>query len=152
MILTPNVPKSVRNWALCRTRARDLEHSIEQASKGYCFSLGSYWALKSMGRKKFCEEVVEPELRRMERRRRHYLALAEAIEGSADPQRYLLGKTEMLEMIGHTLHFTKDRKETFLTLTHCSSDGEYLFGPGDGDLAKSIDALTLLSFGFGRSF
>lgn len=151
MILTPNVPNSVRNWALCRAGIRDLEHSIEHASKGYCFSLGSYWALKSMGRKKFCEEVVKPELRRLERRRRRYLALAEAIEASADPQKYLLGKTEMLNMIGHTLHFTKDRKETFLTLTHCSSDGEYLFGPGDAVLEENIDALTLLSFGFGRS-
>ena len=151
MIPTPNVPKSVRNWAVCRVNVRDLEHSIEHASKGYCFSLGSYWALKSMGRKKYLEKVVEPERRRLERRRRHYLALAEAIEGSADPQRYLLGKTEMLEMIGHTLHFTKDRKETFLTLTHCSSDGEYLFGPGDAVPEEDIDALTLLSFGFGRS-
>lgn len=150
MILTPNVPKSVRNWALCRVNVRDLEHSIRQISKG-CFSFGSYWALKSMGRKKYQEKVVEPELRRLKRRHLRYLTLAGAIESSGAPQKYLLGKKEMLELIGHTLHFTMARRETYLTLTHCSSDGECLFGPRDVIPAGDIDALTLLSFGFGRS-
>ena len=150
MILTPNVPRSVRNWALCRVNARDLEHAIGQISKGCC-SFGSYWALKSMGKKKYMEKVVEPRLHRLKRQHRRYLALAEAIESSGAPQKYLLGKTEMLELIGHTLHFTRARKETYLTLTHCSSDGECLFSPGDGARAERIDVLTLLSFGFGRS-
>ena len=150
MILTPNVPKSVRNWALCRVNVRDLEHSIRQISKG-SFSFGSYWALKAMGKKKYLEKVVEPELRRLKRRHRRYLALAEAIESSGAPRKYLLGKAEMLDLIGHTLHFTMSRREMYLTLTHCSSDGERLFGPGDDIRADDIDALTLLSYGFGRS-
>lgn len=149
MILEPNVPKSVRNWAACRVRIRRTEHLIERLSAGHPTNYREFGELKALGREKFIAQFAIPEVRRLGRRIRRYRAIAEALESQSEPQKHLLGKREMLGLIGNTLHFTRHHKETFLTLQHCSADGERLFGtfaPEDG-----IDALDLLGFGFGRA-
>ena len=148
MILEPNVPKSVRNWAACQVCIRRLETVIALLSAGKPTCLGESWRLRQLGREKFITQVAEPKLRRLKRRVRRCRALAGAIESQYEPQKHLLGKREFLELIGSTLHFTTRHKETFLTLQSCSSDGERICcGSHDG----GIDPLDLLSFGFGRA-
>ena len=148
MILEPNVPKSVRNWAACQVRIRKAEHLIERLSAGRPTTYRQFGELKALGREKFTAQVAIPERRRLERLIRRYRAIAEATEAQGEPQKHLLGKREMLELIGNTLHFTLHRKETFLTLQSCSADGERIYC----DLDKGgIDALDLLNFGFGRA-
>ena len=160
MILEPNVPKSVRNWAVCQVRIRKAEHLIERLSTGHPTTYRQFCSLKVLGSKGFTALVVIPELRRLERLIRRHRTIAEAIEAQGEPEKHLLGKREMLELIGSTLHFTSHHRETFLTLQYCSSDGERLFFNGDsgehtvsGDFNSSggIDALDLLGFGFGRA-
>lgn len=160
MILEPNVPKSVRNWAACRVRIRKAEHLIERLSAGQPITYRQFYSRKALGLEEFTAQVAIPELRRLERLIRRHRAIAEAIEAQGEPETHLLGKREMLELIGHTLHFTRHHKETFLTLQYCSADGERLFCKGDygshikpcdSDNSSGIDALDLLSFGFGRA-
>lgn len=149
MILEPNVPESVRHWAVCRVRIRRAEQLIERLSAGHPTTYRQFGELKALGREKFIAQVAEPALRRLERRKSRCRVIAEALEAQCEPQKHLLGKREMLELVGRTLHFTLHHAETYLTLQCCSADGERLFGtfvPRDG-----IDALDLLSFGFGRA-
>ena len=162
MILEPNVPKSVRNWAACRVRIRKAERLIEQLSAGHPNTYRQFCSLKVLRRKEFTTQVAIPELRRLGKRVRRYRAIAEAIEAQGgDPGKYLLSQREMLELIGSTLHFITSRhKEIFLTLQYCSPDGKRLFFKGDSgenimpsdfNNIGGIDALDLLSFGFGRA-
>ena len=148
MILEPNVPKSVRNWAACQVCIRRLETVIALLSAGKPTCLSESWRLRQLGREKFISQVAEPELRRLKRRVRFYHAIVEAIESQCEPRKHLLCKREFLELIGNTLHFTTRHKETFLTLQSCSSNGERIHGDPHDD---GIDPLDLLSFGFGRA-
>ena len=60
-----------------------------------------------------------------------------------------MSRREMLELIGHTLHYTdRRREEVYCTLLYCSSDGKKLFSK-DHDL-NGLDELDLLGFGFGH--
>lgn len=159
MILEPNVPKSVRNWAACQVRIRKLEHLIERLSAGHPTTYRQFGALKALGREEFIVQVAGPEVRRLKRQNRRYRLLVRTLKALAEPQKHLLGKREMLELIGNTLHFTEHRADTFLTLQYCSADGESINGKtGNGKRifceyhdSDGIDALDLLSFGFGRA-
>jgi len=153
MILEPNVPNPVRKWAVCRVGIRKSEYLIERLSAGSPTSYRQVGALKTLGRAKFIAQVAEPELRRLERRCRRYRVIAQALETLCAPQKYLLDKRGMLEMIGNTLHFSLHHNELYMTLQYCSPDGERLFGSASDEcgFAKGIDALALLSLGFGRA-
>ena len=152
MILEPNVPKYARNWAVCQVMLARTERALMSLRVGKPTTLSESWFIKFKGREKFIEEVARPAIPRLERGCRRYRAIAEAIEAQGDPEKHLLSQREMLELIGNTLHFTsrnKLLKETFLTLQSCSPDGERLFGSFPAE--NGIDALDLLSLGFGRA-
>ena len=155
MIHEPNVPKSVRNWAVCQVRIRDAEYDMAQLAAGRPLDFRQFHSLKALGREKFTALVVEPELRRLERLRRRCRILARALEADGDPRRYLLAKREMLGLVGNTLHCVWRRRELFLTPDHCSLDGERIFNrefePRKRLNREGFAALDLLSLGFGRA-
>ena len=149
MILDPNVPKYVRNWATCQLYLRAAEQSLKCLVDGRptCFIDAMF--IKFKGREKFIAEVAKPRIPKLERRCRHYRALIRALATHGSPLPYLMSRREMRELIGHTLHYTDRRRaEVFETLLSCSPDGKKLFSKGH-DL-NGLDELDLLSFGFGR--
>ena len=152
MILEVNVPKTIRNWAICQVYLRDTEDVIETLAGGHPLCPGHYGVIKGSGKAWFLEHIAKPQIRRLERRCRRYRALAQAIEERFSPREYLAARREMLEMIGSTLHYTRHGREVFETLQGCTEDGEKLFSRihlEDSD--DEIDALMLLSLGFGRT-
>ena len=169
MVLEPNVPRSVRNWALCQVMLREEELAAEKLAAGQLTSIRQVAFLKTQGRRAFIEQVARPEFRRLETRMRRYRAVARAVESRCDPRKYLLGTREQLELIGHTLHCSCrtvrthhvtglpelcPRTEMFVTLQYCSSDGKYLFSETFdpyGPVDVGIGPLDLLSLGFGRA-
>ena len=148
MILEPNVPNSVRNWARCQVEIHGAEYVLARWNAGEAARMCEHWLLKSEGREKFIEKVVKIKSPRLERRCRRYRAIARAIEARVDPRQYLLGKREVPELIGSTLHYSQNHAEVFETLLYSSRDGEQLFTHGD---PNGLDALDLLARGFGRS-
>ena len=150
MILDPNVPKYVRNWARCQVTLRFLEHKLECLAAGAPSGFIESMFIKIKGREKFIEERAKPQIPKLERRCRRYRALIRALAAHGSPLQYLLSRREMRELIGHTLHYTDRRRcENYLTLQYCSSDGKKLFGK-DHDL-NGLDELDLLAFGFGHA-
>ena len=149
MILEPNVPNSVRNWARCQVNLRRWEAILKQWCAGEPVGMGEHFLLLKEGRENFIEKVVKPKTPRLERRCRRYRAIARAIEARVDPRQYLLGKREMPELIGSTLHYSQNHAEVFETLFYSSRDGEQLFTHGD---LNGLDALDLLARGFGRGW
>jgi len=152
MILEVNVPKTIRNWAVCQVNLRNAEQSMEQLAKGQTGDPNHYWLIKSRGKAWFIEHVITRRIRRQERRCRRYRTLMQAIEARFTPREYLAARREMLEMIGSTLHYTRNGREVFETLQYGSEDGEKLFSRihREGS-SQEIDALMLLSLGFGRT-
>ena len=149
MILEPNVPKYVRNWATCQVTLRFLEHKLECLAAGAPSGCIEAMFIKFRGREKFIEELAKPQIPKLERRCRRYRALIRALTTHGSPLQYLLSRREMRELIGHTLHYTdRRRNEVFETLQSCSRDGKKLFSK-DHDL-NGLDELDLLSFGFGH--
>ena len=161
MVLEPNVPESVRNWALCQVMLREEELAAETLAAGHLTSFRQVAFLKTKGRRAFIEQVAIPELRRLERRMRRYRAAARALESRCDPRKYLLGTREQLELIGHTLHCSCrtvrthhvtglpklcPRAEMFVTLQYCSLDGKHLHSE-----FRDLGPLDLLCLGFGRA-
>ena len=152
MILEVNVPKTIRNWAVCQVSLRNVEQCLEQLAKGQTGDPNHYWLIKSRGRAWFIEHVITRRIHRLERRCRRYRALAQTIEARFTPQAYLPNRRELVEMVGNTLHYTLRGREVFETLQYCSKDGEKLFSEiHQRDEENGIDAVTLLSLGFGRS-
>ena len=152
MILEVNVPKTIRNWAVCQVNLRNAEQRMAQLAKGQTGDPNHYWLIKSRGRAWFIEHVITHRIRRLERRCRRYRALAQAIEARFSPRDYLPARRELVEMIGNTLHYTLRGREVFETLQYCSRDGEKLFSDIHRKAEENgIDAVTLLSLGFGRS-
>lgn len=96
--------------------------------------------------------IVEPEIRRLKRTCSRYRVLAQTIEARFTLQAYLPNRRELVEMIGNTLHYTRRGREVFETLQYCTEDGEKLFSDIHRKSEENgIDAVTLLSLGFGRS-
>ena len=70
----------------------------------------------------------------------------------------MLSKTEALDLIGSTLHYRVRGRDVYDTLLRCSEDGEQIFSSRfngtEGKFLKaeseSLDALSLLSLGFGN--
>ena len=152
MILEVNVPKTIRNWAVCQVNVRNAEQRLEQLAKGQTGDPNHYWLIKSRGKAWFIEHVITRRIHRQERRCRRYRALAQAIEASFSPREYLAARREMVEMVGKTLHYTQNGREVFETLQYCSKNGEKLFSSiHEEDSEEEIDALMLLSLGFGRT-
>ena len=150
MILEPNVPNYVRNWAVCQLNLRCAERALKslRAGEPSCFIESMFIRFK--GREKFIVERAKPQIPKLERRCRRYRALIRALAVHGSPLQYLLSRREMRELIGHTLHYTdRRRNEVYLTLQYCSSDGKKLFGR-DHDL-NGLDELDLLGFGFGHA-
>ena len=147
MILEVNVPKTIRNWAVCQVNLRSAELRIDRLAGGHPLCPGHYGVIKGSGKAWFLEHIAKPEIRRLERRCRRYRALAEAIEERFSPREYLPARRQMVEMTCKTLHYTRNGREIFDTLQYCSEDGEKLFSRIHGE----IDALELLSLGFGRT-
>ena len=152
MILEVNVPKTIRNWAVCQVNLRNAEQRIETLAAGHPLCPGHYGVIKGSGKAWFLEHIAKPEIRRLERRCRRYRALVQSIEDRQDPERYLPARREMAEMTGKTLHYTRNGREVFETLQYGSEDGEKLFSRihREGS-SQEIDALMLLSLGFGRT-
>jgi len=149
MILEPDVPKYVRNWAVCQVNLRCAERALESLITGEptCFIESMFIKLK--GQKKFIEERAKPQIPKLERRCRRYRALIRALAAHGSPLQYLLSRREMRELIGHTLHYTDRRRyEIYRTLQYCSSDGKKLFSQGWDPTGS--DELDLLGFGFGH--
>ncbi len=151
MILEPNVPKYARNWALCQVNLRCAERALQwlRAGEPTCFIESMF--IKFKGRQKFIEEVAKPRIPKLERRCRRYRALIRALAAHGSPLQYLLSRSEMRELIGHTLHYTDRRRcENYRTLLYCSSDGKKLFGDHENSDPNGYDELDLRSFGFGH--
>ena len=161
MVLEPNVPRSVRSWALCQVMLREEELAAETLAAGHLTSFRQVAFLKTAGRRAFIEKVARPGFRRLETRMRRYRAVARALESRCDPRKYLLSTREQLELVGHTLHCScrtvrRDhvtgfpelgkRSEMFVTLTYCSLDGKHLHSE-----FRDLGPLDLLCFGFGRT-
>ena len=152
MILEPNVPKYARNWATCQVMLARTERALMSLRVGKPTTLSESWFIKFKGREKFIEEVARPAIPRLERGCRHYRALIRALTTHGSPLQYLFSRREMLELIGVTLHYTDRRSnEIYRTLLYCSPDGKRLFCDLDNGESNGIDALDLLSFGFGRA-
>ncbi|MBQ9337794.1 MAG: hypothetical protein IJS14_10930 [Lentisphaeria bacterium] len=152
MILEVNVPKTIRNWAVCQVNLHHAEQRMEMLAGGQTGDPNHHWLIKARGRAWFIEHIVEPKIRRLKRACRRYRALAEAIEVRFDPQGYLADRNELVDMIGSTLHYTRRGREVFETLQYCSEDGQKLFSNLHQEARDDgIDAVTLLSLGFGRS-
>ena len=115
---------------------------------GHPLCPGHYGVIKGSGKAWFLEHIAKPEIRRLERRCRRYRALAQAIEARFFPREYLAAPRELVEMIGSTLHYTRHGREVFETLQYCSQDGKKLFSHIH---REGIDAVKLLSLGFGRT-
>ncbi len=147
MILEVNVPKTIRNWAVCQVYLRDAEDRMETLAAGHPLGPGHYGTIQCCGRAWFIEHVAKPAIRRMERRCRRYRALAQTIEARFSPRDYLPARRELVEMIGNTLHYTRHGREVFETLQYCSKDGKKLFSHIH---PEGIDAVEMLSLGFGR--
>ncbi|MBQ6598141.1 MAG: hypothetical protein IJH79_11370, partial [Lentisphaeria bacterium] len=105
MILEVNVPKTIRNWAVCQVNLRNAEQRIETLAAGHPLCPGHYGVIKGSGKAWFLEHIAKPEIRRLERRCRRYRALAQAIEACFTPREYLATCRELVEMIGSTLHY-----------------------------------------------
>lgn len=152
MILEPNVPKYVRNWAVCQVNLRCAERALTRLISGEPTTLSESWFIKFRGREKFIEEVAKPSIPKLERRCRHYRALIRALTTHGSPLQYLFSRREMLGIIGLTLHYTDRRSnEIYRTLLYCSSDGKKLFSDHDNGDPNGYDELDLLSFGFGHT-
>lgn len=147
MILEVNVPKTIRNWAVCQVNLRSAELRIETLAAGHPLCPGHYGVIKGCGKAWFLEHIAKPEIRRLERRCHRYRVLVQTIEEHFSPREYLPAPREMVEMTGKTLHYTRNGREIFETLQYCSGDGEKLFSR----IHHEIDALRLLSLGFGRT-
>ena len=148
MILEVNVPKTIRNWAVCQVSLRNVEQCLEQLAKGQTGDPNHYWLIKYRGKAWFIEHVINRRIRRQERRCCRYRALMQAIEARFSPREYLAARREILEMIGTTLHYTRHGREVFETLLYCSQDGKKLFSHIH---REGIDAVKMLSLGFGRT-
>ena len=151
MILEPNVPKYVRNWATCQVELHRAEQVLKWYAAGEPATLSQSWFIKFKGREKFIAEVAKPQIPKLERRCRHYRALIRALASHGSPLPYLLSRRETRELIGHTLHYTDRRHgEVYRTLLYCSPDGKKLFGDRGNSDPNGYDELDLLGFGFGR--
>jgi len=70
-----------------------------------------------------------------------------------------LSKHEALNLIGSTLHYRIQGRDVYDTLLRCSEDGEQIFSSrfngAEGKFltveAAWLDAMSLLSLGFGKS-
>jgi hypothetical protein len=146
MILKPNVPKRVRNWAACQIRIRSAENVANRLAAGQPTTMSQFGSLKALGRQRFVTEVAAPLLHRLKRQLRRYRSLAAALESDGDPRRHLLDRPAILDLIGTTLNYPRKNAVVFETMRYCSPDGEKLFGMFH---PNGLDALELLGLGYG---
>ena len=167
MILEQNVPAPVRTWALCQVSIRRCERAIRLLEAGEPVDYRTFALIRAQGRARYREKWCRPEIARLKRRCARYRVLADRIRRAAGitPEKRLLSKTEALNLIGSTLHYTVHGRDVYDTLLRCSEDGERIFSsiydsPGGtvvsatsvtGIGGKWLDALSLLSLGFGNA-
>ena len=161
MILEQNVPAPIRTWAACQVKIRRCECAIRHLEAGEPVDFRTFAMIRALGRVRYREEWCTPEIARLERRCTRYRILADRIRSEAGitPETRLLSKTEALNLIGSTLHYSVRGKDVYDTLLRCSEDGERLFsarfngteGKFLREEEESLDALSLLSLGFGNA-
>ena len=161
MIIEQNVPTPVRIWAECQVEIRNNERTIRLLEDGKPIDFSSYASIKVIGLARYREECCKPKIARLKRRCTKYRALADRIrlEASNPPENWLLLKREALNLIGSTLHYEVRGRDVYDTLLRCSEDGEQIFSSrfngAEGKFLKSeaewMDALSLLSLGFGKA-
>ena len=160
MIIEQNVPTPVRTWAECQVEIRNNERTIRLLEDGKPIDYSSYASIKVMGRARYREECCKPKIAELKQRNARRRELADKIcrESEISPENWLLSKREALNLIGSTLHYTVRAKDVYDTLLRCSEDGEQIFSSrfngAEGKFLKaeseSLDALSLLSLGFGN--
>ena len=161
MIIEQNVPTPVRTWAECQVEIRSNERIIRILENGKPIDYNSYASIKVIGRARYREECCKPKIAELKRRCTECRELADKLrqEAGSAPENWLLSKHEALNLIGSTLHYTVRGKDVYDTLLRCSEDGEQIFSSkfsgADGKFlqpeADWLDALTLLSLGFGKA-
>ena len=160
MILEQNVPAPIRTWAACQVKIRRCERAIRLLEAGEPVDFRTFATMKALGRARYREEWCKPEIARLKRRCARYRVLAGRLRRTAGitPETRLLSKTEALDLIGSTLHYRVRGRDVYDTLLRCSEDGEQIFSSRfngtEGKFLKaeseSLDALSLLSLGFGN--
>ena len=167
MILEQNVPAPVRTWASCQVSIRRHERAIRLLEAGEPVDYRTFAMIRALGRARYREEWCRPEIVRLKRRCARYRVLADRIRRAAGitPENRLLSKSEALNLIGSTLHYTVRGRDVYDTLLRCSEDGERIYSsiydsPGGTVVSaatvthiggKWLDALSLLSLGFGNA-
>ena len=161
MIIEQNVPTPVRTWAECQVEIRNNERIIRILEDGKPIDYRSYASIKVMGRVRYREECCKPKIAELKRRCAECRELADKLrqEAGSAPENWLLSKHEALNLIGATLHYRIKGKEVYDTLLRCSEDGEQIFSSkfngAEGKFltveSKWLDALSLLSLGFGKT-
>ena len=151
MIIEQNVPAYVRTWACCQVKIRSNERTIRLLEDGRIIDYASFVSIKILGRAKYREEC-KPKIAALKRRNAKYRDLAERScqKNSNPPENWLLSKREVLNMIGSTLRYRIHGKEVYDTLLRCSEDGERIFS-SKYNSSSGLDALSLLSLGFGKA-
>jgi len=161
MIIEQNVPTPVRAWAECQVEIRNNERTIRLLEDGNPIDFSSYASIKVMGRAMYREECCKQKIAELRRRCTECRELADKLrqEAGNSPESWLLSKHEALSLIGSTLHYRIRGKEVYDTILRCSEDGEQLFSSrfngAEGKFlrteAECLDALSLLSLGFGKN-
>jgi len=167
MILEQNVPAPIRTWAACQVKLRSHARTIRILEAGEPVDYRTFARIRAQGRARYRETYCLPEIARLKRRCARYRVLADRIrrESAIPPETCLLSKEEALNLIGSTLHYSVRGKAVYDTLLRCSEDGERIFSsiynsPGGTAVSatsvtriggKWLDALSLLSLGFGKT-
>lgn len=160
MVISPNVPRNVINWFICREKIRDAIKSLADLNAGQPRCFCEALKLKQENRRRLTPEETLSSRCRVLRIIRHYNFLKDrlSLTLNCDPESYLFDQDDMLSLIGSTLKF-KERsplsgKNTwrFMTAVRISEDGKRI-SDGDflDDFTDGFSNVDLIMLGFGRS-
>ena len=154
MIIYPNVPKEVRNWAYCERKIKSLSEQLEKLEQGVPRCYAEAMKLHYQRRKRLTPNETRADRQKVSGKLRHYTRLKKRIERfyPVKPQRFLHEKSYLMQLLKETLYVEprelrkKNNKAALITMICLSENADMAIST----MGEKFSCLDLLSMGFGK--